>query len=97
MPTRLQPLADFLAAQPAETASVTLTFPEIEALVGEALPHAASTAQWWVNGPKQAQARVWLDAGWAVTRRSLRTRPPYIIFARGPADTIDRPFASRHP
>jgi hypothetical protein len=36
-----------------------------------------------VNSDDAQQARVWLDAGWLVTGRALRT-PPMITFARVP-------------
>jgi hypothetical protein len=48
---------------------VTLTFAEVEAIIGTPLPKSAwERPQWWVNRPQQGQARAWLTAGW-------RTRP----------------------
>ncbi len=46
MPPVYQPLADYLAAQPPETVRITLTLPEVEAVVGSALPASAWTQMW---------------------------------------------------
>ena len=42
-PRKYQPLADYLAAQPATTASVSLTLAAIEGLVGTPFPQTAAT------------------------------------------------------
>ena len=52
LPRRLRaedyrPLADYLAAQPAATTTVTLTLAEIEALLGKRLPLSARSHGWW--------------------------------------------------
>ena len=59
-----QPLRDFLAAR--GDRSVTLSFEEIEDLIGRSLPSSASGAvsrQWWSNAPSHSQARAWLSLG----------------------------------
>jgi hypothetical protein len=96
-----QPLADYLAAQPAATATITLTIAEVEAVVGAPLPAAVWTRTWWSKARpgRQREARPWLTAGWRVARLSLRTATPTVTFARlsvspdsgtpGPSD-VDR-------
>ena len=46
-PRKYQPLVDYLAAQSA--VAVTLTFVEIEELIGAPLPQAVATRIWWHN------------------------------------------------
>ncbi len=62
MPTKFQPLADYLAAH--EEDRVTLTFAELEAILGGPLPmNAYITSAWW-HGSRFAQVRGWETAGW---------------------------------
>jgi hypothetical protein len=54
-----------------DAVELTLTFAEIERLVG-ALPRGARVRrQWWTNNPLTPQARAWLYAGWKVMSRDL--------------------------
>ena len=63
-----QPLGAYLARQPGPTH--TLTFPEVEAILGRPLPAIASTARaraWWTNDAGRSQAdHGWLAADWRV-------------------------------
>jgi hypothetical protein len=64
---RYQPLGDWLAAQ--QGASVTLTFTEIEQILGQPLPTRARVASSWWHTTERRQdppARVWGAAGWRV-------------------------------
>ena len=67
-PLKYQPLADYLVALPPETEAVTLTFPEIEALLGEPLPPTAVRTAFWTNArqPRAAlsQVRAVQGVGW---------------------------------
>ena len=86
MPTRYQPLGDYLAALSPETTTLTLTLLEIEALLGAPLPASARGRQWWVNQwSESSQARVWRRAGWRVAGHALRAVPPAVTFERLPA------------
>ena len=82
MPSKYQPLADYLAALPAETARVTLPLHQIEHLLGEPLPQGARSPVWWANTPRLAHARAWMGVGWYVTARSLWSTPRTVTFAR---------------
>jgi len=45
----------------------TLTYEEIEKILGFALPKSAyDYRQWWENGGGHTQANSWLNAGWKV-------------------------------
>ena len=61
-----QPLGAYLARQPGPTH--TLTFGEVEALLGRPLPaYAHAERAWWTNDPGHSQADDgWLAAGWQV-------------------------------
>jgi hypothetical protein len=64
-----------------------MTFVEIEALVGEALPDAASEWEWWLKtseGANMPQA-AWLDAGFGISSIAYRSAdsPGEVVFARG--------------
>ena len=79
-----QPLADFLAAQPPETAAVTLTLAEIAQLLGRPVPASAHTRAWWGNHPSSRRAPAWLAVGWRTQPPQSRQLPVRITFVRAP-------------
>ena len=82
MPGNYEPLAAFLAAQPAETTQVTLTGPQIEALLGAPLPTGAATAGWWANARGSVQGRAWLSVGCRAVQLRVRQAPAVVTFVR---------------
>jgi hypothetical protein len=64
-PPKYQPLTDYLVALAADEA--TLTFAEIEAIVGTALPPSARTSRFWASVTagvhRLPQAQAWRRAG----------------------------------
>lgn len=64
--SRYTPLAEYLYQLPANRSRVTLTFSEIERIIGGPLPASAHEYRaWWSNDTsRQAQAEQWLSAGW---------------------------------
>ena len=79
MPSRYQPLADYLAGLPPETGRITLTFPEMEAILGGELPAGAAVRSWWeqlTRGP------AWRAAGWRLVGVRLRAGHEWVTFAR---------------
>ncbi len=63
--SKYRPLFDHLHL--AQTDEVTLTFDEIENLLGVPLPASAHGRAWWSNrGRGSLQAAAWLDAGYRV-------------------------------
>jgi hypothetical protein len=79
--SKYQPLTDYLAALPAAT--VTLTFPEIEAIIGTPLPMAARQRSYWANSRRgQFAGPPWLRAGWRVAGMALRQPQPTVHFVR---------------
>lgn len=60
----------------------TLTFQEVAAIVGRALPPSAHKHRaWWANDPSHSQARGWLTAGWRVA--SIDQNCGTVTFERG--------------
>lgn len=99
LPPQYYPLRDYLAAQQRD--EVTLTFADIDALLGEPLPAAVWQRAWWMNRDTQAQAQAWLGVGWWVrwVRRSETTaavtfvrRPPESAPSNGVRDHQKRPY-----
>ena len=81
-----EPLLTFLAEQPPEMASVTLTVAELATLVGNRLPATAVTrAYWWTHKQGAIADRLGVT-GWRVAH--MRGRPPVITFMRLSPDTI---------
>ena len=83
-PRTYQPLIDHLAAQPAATGTVTLTFAEIEELIRRPLPASAYLLAWW-HARSKPPIRYWQSIGWQVERVDLRRR--VVTFVRTAAAT----------
>ncbi len=80
--SKYRPLANFLRRQKAGT--VTLTFTEIERIVGRLLPKASNAAGWWQAdaGSRQPQKRVFAEAGIVAVPDMRHER---VVFSRGPS------------
>lgn len=72
--SKYQPLQEYLEKN--NTAEITLTFTEIEEIIGNTLPDSARTKrQWWGNRNKGAlQAISWIKAGYNVTKINLEEK-----------------------
>jgi hypothetical protein len=80
-PSKYTPLTDYLAALTVD--QVTLSFPEIEALVGGALPATAWRQGFWSNGGRGLFRRPpWVQAGWRVARLDQHRETPMVTFVR---------------
>jgi hypothetical protein len=70
MPGKYGPLALYLRAVPSSTRELTLSFSEIERILGAPLPESATTYRpWWgnqKNSKSRPQAHAWLSAGFLV-------------------------------
>ena len=67
-PRKYTPLTTYLASLAAD--EVTLTFAEIEAIIGTTLPSSVSRASFWANTAtswgSSSQSTAWRRAGWRV-------------------------------
>ncbi len=75
-----EPLRRHLAALAGE--DLTLTFTDIEQLLGTSLPEDAWRRTWWANAPDVPQARAWLRAGWQVRWVRRRGSEAAVTFTR---------------
>ena len=76
---KYDPLRRYLSEQHGD--SCTLTFSDIEKIIGALLPSSArKRAQWWGNDNTHAQALSWMLAGWSVERPNLAEE--YVFFTR---------------
>ena len=83
---KYEPLGKYLSSQTAD--SCTLTFSDVEAIVGGCLPASARAHQgWWGNDKTHVQARTWMRAGWKVTQHHLLRRG-HVHFTRIVHDTL---------
>lgn len=79
-------LSKYLKAECKDT--VSLSFAELESILGFQLPRSAYTYQvWWANGG-HVQAAAWLNAGFLVDNVSLTDQ--YVVFRKDPAATARR-------
>lgn len=72
MPGKYAPLARHLRGQ---SAPVSMSFSQLENLLGDSLPPSARRHQaWWSNESEgsHVQAHAWLDTGWRVASVDLR-------------------------
>jgi hypothetical protein len=72
---RYEPLRAYLSRVSEPT--LTLSYKEIEGLLGRRLPPTAygkSWRQWWANTETHSQALAWLRAGWRVVRPDLANK-----------------------
>lgn len=70
--SKYYPLSEYLGKLPPEKRRVTLTFGQIESILGAELPPSAHKyREWWANeqsaDTSHVQARAWMAAGWLVT------------------------------
>lgn len=70
--SKYRPLGDYFNAL--RTDSVTLTFTEIENMLGFELPDYTQTPAAWINDPQRPQAKQWLDAGFRRERVDFTRR-----------------------
>ena len=77
-------LHSFLQAAPSHLEELTLSFGQIEQILGTSLPVSAYQHQaWWSNPSTSAQhpyAQSWLTAGWRVA--GLNQREAWVRFQR---------------
>jgi hypothetical protein len=86
------PLRDFLIEQDEPT--VSMTFAEIEELLGQPLPASKSSRAWWSNNPdNNVMTREWLAAGYLAEAVDIkgqklvfRRREAYPIIFRGESE-----------
>jgi hypothetical protein len=75
---KYRPLGDHLVKQ--SEVSVSLTFQEIERILGFSLPPSAySHRAWWANSLSHPQAGSWLNVGWKVSKVNIEQKTALLI------------------
>jgi hypothetical protein len=86
MATKYEPLELHLRAIPSKVREVTLSFAELERILGASLPASAlSHRPWWENqkdSKTRPQAHAWLSAGFAVDTVNQGTSNRSVRFKR---------------
>lgn len=76
--TKYEPLGDYLAALAPTTNNISLSFADIERIIGDELPPSATDhREWWANQERGSRAPHWRAAGFkveSVDRRQLIVR-----------------------
>jgi len=79
---KYDPLRDHLASRAGAEHQLTMTFAQIEELVGTLPPSARTHRAWWADSSDaRVEARAWRSAGWRV--QSVDQSAERVIFARG--------------
>jgi hypothetical protein len=76
------PLETYLRDLPAEKSEVTLSFEEIERIIGANLPSSAYEYQQWWDHEKEGNhvnARAWTNAGWRVEHVDFDRRQARLV------------------
>ena len=84
MTTKYYPLQQYLTNLPTSQRDVTLTFLQIERIIGDRLPPSASNHRpWWANEEdgQHSHAHAWMRAGWRVD--TVDQRQKWVRFVRG--------------
>ena len=87
MASLYQRLADYLTAQPPETTTVTLTFREVGALLGQPLPASAWGRGWWMSRARTTPTRAWPTPGWRVATVNVSGGREAVTFVRVGSDS----------
>lgn len=76
------PLRTFLEEVPQDQRMVSLSFSDVDRLVGGLPPSATKYREWWANDSK-SQAQAWRAAGWRVDSGGVDMNAGTVRFARG--------------
>ncbi len=88
--TNYQPLSAFLGSQ--RLSRLTLTFKEVEDILGQPLPPSARKHQpWWANTDSHSQAKCWLKLGWKSEQITLSGEK--VTFVRNGSPIASSPFS----
>ena len=82
---KYDPLRRFLEKAAPGVAEITLSFSQIEQILGDGLPYTAKHyGHWWANEVRSGtgpQSSSWLDAGWEVDE--VEREQKWVRFRRG--------------
>lgn len=86
MPYKYQGLESYLNSSPSTINEITLSFPQIETIIGDSLPSSAlNYREWWANQldtTNRPQARAWVRAGFMVDEVHQMHEDAWVRFKR---------------
>ncbi len=72
MTSKYEPLKDYLHCREKSERTLTLSFDDVERILGQSLPFTARVDRpWWANTRSSYHAIRWLDVGWKVDKVDL--------------------------
>ena len=84
---KYQALESYLASSPATIDEMTLSFEQIETIIGDRLPSSAlNYREWWANQSditNRTQAKAWITAGFVVDEVHQMNENSWVRFKRG--------------
>lgn len=85
-PYKYQALENYLASTPAAIDEMTLSFDQVESIIGDPLPSSAlNYREWWANQSdisKRPQAKAWTSAGFLVDEVHQMDKNSWVRFKR---------------
>jgi len=94
--TKYSPLSRYLSRRARFTSRATLSFAEIEGVIGDNLPFGAlRNREWWTNTRGSAQGQAWMNVGWRVQDVNMNDRNVTFIRVAGPEKATPRKVARR--
>lgn len=86
MSSKYQPLADYLLSLESQTREISLSFSELEKILGSTLPKSAIDHRpWWGNqrdSKNRPQAAAWMSSGFEVEDVDQRKPGGRVLFRR---------------
>ena len=81
---KYEPLKQFLQKENTKIgSSMTLTFEEIEKIIGDSLPKSASVYdEWWENSYTHSQAKAWRSAGYKTVDVNMNKKNSRMTFIK---------------
>ena len=74
---KFQPLMEYF--ENCDRSSITLSFEEIEKIIGDSLPPSArSWPAWWANDKTHTQSAAWLDTGYKASINAAENSVTFI-------------------
>jgi len=82
---KYSPLKEYLTKRSPEGDHISISFNEVEIIIGETLPKTAYIDRpWWANTQRSNHAKAWLSAGWEVDKVNLKDGVVFFIRQKDP-------------
>ena len=83
--SKYENLGEFLKSQ--KNSAISMTFAEVERVIGHKLPRSARYPAWWSNNPSNnVMTKIWLEAGFKTEQVDIEGRK--LVFRRAVSQTF---------